>query len=326
GGRAAPDDLPLRYVAMEELPEGDVPESIRSVCGPAVCSMRLPRVRCEEVGFTREGRGLGMPVRPAWRGVVRDAAQLHALEERSFQQWAQRLQEGVECPSRISFFEPRLDFWRQLWRVLERSDVAVMIVDARNPLLHFSEALAHHVLSDHGLPALLVLNKCDLVPGAAVEAWRGFFEGRYPGLKVVASSAAAGGGAGAAAAIMDALLDCAVLRDGARVKVSEVVRMSRDEVLAHSKARNTHSKRDRPQAPPPPHRQQQQQQQEQEHERPLARAQEEQEHEEEGSGASDGDGGDEDGEEEWAVKGTKARKKLAVRKKRHQRLHAAGGG
>ncbi len=44
-------------------------------------------------------------------------------------------------PSRVSYFEPRLDFWRQLWRVLERSDVAVVIVDARCPLLHFSEAL-----------------------------------------------------------------------------------------------------------------------------------------------------------------------------------------
>lgn len=50
-------------------------------------------------------------------------------------------------PSRVSFFEPKLDFWRQLWRVLERSDVAVMIVDARNPLLHFSEALVRAWMS-----------------------------------------------------------------------------------------------------------------------------------------------------------------------------------
>jgi hypothetical protein len=48
---------------------------------------------------------------------------------------------GHRSHGRVSFFEERLDFWRQLWRVLERSDVAVMIVDARNPLLHFSEAL-----------------------------------------------------------------------------------------------------------------------------------------------------------------------------------------
>jgi large subunit GTPase 1 len=32
-------------------------------------------------------------------------------------------------------FEKNLNFWRQLWRVMERSDVLVQIVDARNPLL-----------------------------------------------------------------------------------------------------------------------------------------------------------------------------------------------
>lgn len=33
--------------------------------------MRLPRVRAEEVGFGEQGRRLGMPQRPNWRGVVR---------------------------------------------------------------------------------------------------------------------------------------------------------------------------------------------------------------------------------------------------------------
>lgn len=32
-------------------------------------------------------------------------------------------------------YEKNLEFWRQLWRVVERSDVVVQIVDARNPLL-----------------------------------------------------------------------------------------------------------------------------------------------------------------------------------------------
>lgn len=31
----------------------------------------------------------------------------------------------------VSFYEPRLEFWRQLWRVLDMSDVVIMIVDAR---------------------------------------------------------------------------------------------------------------------------------------------------------------------------------------------------
>jgi hypothetical protein len=32
---------------------------------------RLPRIAPTEVGFGEEGRKLGMPKRPAWRGVVR---------------------------------------------------------------------------------------------------------------------------------------------------------------------------------------------------------------------------------------------------------------
>lgn len=39
---------------------------------------------------------------------------------------------------------------------------------------------------------VLVLNKCDLVPTAAVEEWSHFFHTRYPGLRVVAVAANSG--------------------------------------------------------------------------------------------------------------------------------------
>jgi hypothetical protein len=38
-------------------------------------------------------------------------------------------------------FEKNLEVWRQLWRVLERSDVVVQVVDARDPLFYRSEDL-----------------------------------------------------------------------------------------------------------------------------------------------------------------------------------------
>lgn len=44
-----------------------------------------------------------------------------------------QLQEDEELL--ITPYEKNLDFWRQLWRVIERSDVVVQIVDARDPLL-----------------------------------------------------------------------------------------------------------------------------------------------------------------------------------------------
>lgn len=55
---------------------------------------------------------------------------------------------------------------------------------SRNPLLHFSEALYTHITATLRLPLLLLLNKCDLVPPAAVVAWTSFFKARYPQLQV----------------------------------------------------------------------------------------------------------------------------------------------
>ena len=36
----------------------------------------------------------------------------------------------------VTPFEKNLEVWRQLWRVIERSDVVIQIVDARNPLFY----------------------------------------------------------------------------------------------------------------------------------------------------------------------------------------------
>jgi large subunit GTPase 1 len=43
-------------------------------------------------------------------------------------------------------FERNLEVWRQLWRVMERSDLLVQIVDARNPLRFRCEDLEQYVL------------------------------------------------------------------------------------------------------------------------------------------------------------------------------------
>lgn len=61
-------------------------------------------------------------------------------------------------------FERNLDFWRQLWRVIERSDVIVQIVDARNPLLYRCEDLEMYVkeVSDSKLNVILI-NKADFL-------------------------------------------------------------------------------------------------------------------------------------------------------------------
>ena len=59
-------------------------------------------------------------------------------ERTAFLEWRRRIAElekttkdAVATP-----FEKNLNMWRQLWRVIERSDVLIQIVDARNPLLY----------------------------------------------------------------------------------------------------------------------------------------------------------------------------------------------
>ena len=63
-------------------------------------------------------------------------------ELKSFYLWRQQLAELEENRTvSIAPFEKNLDFWRQLWRVVEFSDLVIQIVDARNPNLFFSSDL-----------------------------------------------------------------------------------------------------------------------------------------------------------------------------------------
>lgn len=44
----------------------------------------------------------------------------------------------IEQGKPLSYFELNLETWRQLWRVLEISDILLVIVDARYPVSRWS--------------------------------------------------------------------------------------------------------------------------------------------------------------------------------------------
>mmetsp|Transcript_19176 Transcript_19176/g.53685 ORF Transcript_19176/g.53685 Transcript_19176/m.53685 type:complete len:562 (+) Transcript_19176:80-1765(+) len=242
------DKQPLVEVPpMHFLQEHLRPAALDSICGsePGWKATLMPLCDPDEVGEVGEQHvALGMPKRPKWQGVVSNAQELQELEEQTFEQWQQHLAQEW---GQVSFYEPRLDFWRQLWRALEFSDIVLHVVDARNPLLHFSAALAHHVLAEHKKKMVLCLNKCDLIPYAAVVLWTLYFERRCPGMRVVASSATVGvtqeHAQESARAVMDAILDCCVNRDGKSMQARKVVGANANEVLQLSKQRNSVSKR-----------------------------------------------------------------------------------
>jgi large subunit GTPase 1 len=70
-----------------------------------------------------------------------------------------------------------LEVWRQLWRVIERSDLVVQIVDARNPLLFRSEDLERYVKKvDARKENLLLVNKADMLTLEQRKAWADHFQ------------------------------------------------------------------------------------------------------------------------------------------------------
>ena len=61
-------------------------------------------------------------------------------------------------------FEKNLEVWKQLWRVIERSDIVLQILDARDPLLFRSLDLEKYIqeIGPNKLRILLV-NKADFL-------------------------------------------------------------------------------------------------------------------------------------------------------------------
>ena len=85
----------------------------------------------------------------------------------------------------LSYCELNIETWRQLWRVLELSDIVLIIVDARFPTLMYPPSLYQFVTEELGKQMILVLNKIDLVEPEIVLAWKKYFEEKYPYLKIV---------------------------------------------------------------------------------------------------------------------------------------------
>ena len=89
----------------------------------------------EELGPpSEEQMNLRIPRRPGWVGL--SAEQLKEQENAAFLDWRRELASLQETTTAmITPYEKNLEFWRQLWRVIERSDLVIQIVDARFPLL-----------------------------------------------------------------------------------------------------------------------------------------------------------------------------------------------
>lgn len=130
--------------------------------------------------FTPE---LDFPVRPPWNYNM-TPAELENREYRYFTEYVTSLEKKFDWKE-MSYFELNLETWRQLWRVLEMSDVILLIVDIRFPALMFPPSLYKYVTGTLKKDMILVLNKVDLAPAPLVLAWQHYFKEKYPELHVL---------------------------------------------------------------------------------------------------------------------------------------------
>ncbi|GAA5841852.1 hypothetical protein JCM11251_005403 [Rhodosporidiobolus azoricus] len=134
---------------------------------------------------------LQVPRRPPWTRQM-TTVELERQERDAFLEWRRGLADLQDNKSLLlTPFERNLEVWRQLWRTLERSDLIVQIVDARNPLTFRSEDLEKYVLELNVLEEkgekgeggstpkrknLLLINKSDLLTQKQREGWADYFE------------------------------------------------------------------------------------------------------------------------------------------------------
>ena len=79
--------------------------------------------------------GLEFPKRPKWDYNLSHQL-LDMKENKYFREYVDQIEKTFPL-SELSYFELNLETWRQLWRVLEMSDILLVVVDARFPVINF---------------------------------------------------------------------------------------------------------------------------------------------------------------------------------------------
>ncbi|XP_054715883.1 guanine nucleotide-binding protein-like 1 [Uloborus diversus] len=162
--------LELAKQPFERLPESSLEVSYEDVFVPG-SELDMPKRPCWEFSYTKE--------------------QLDAREQKYFREYLDNL-ESKFGEQELSHFEMNLETWRQLWRVLEFSDIVLQVTDIRFAVYHFSPALYDYVSKDLKKSMVIVLNKVDLVPAPLVLAWQEYFKKHFPMLKVMCFASYAG--------------------------------------------------------------------------------------------------------------------------------------
>lgn len=145
--------------------------------GLAISNEKRERLNAKQREHAKE---LIVPRRPAWDASM-TKYQLARRENDAFLDWRRKLAHLQEANEDLLLtpFERNIEVWKQLWRVVERSDLVVQIVDARDPLLFRSVDLEKYVKElDERKQNLLLVNKADLLTRKQRIIWAKYFLSR----------------------------------------------------------------------------------------------------------------------------------------------------
>jgi len=80
----------------------------------------------------------------------------------------------------ITPFEKNIEVWRQLWRVIEKSDFLIQIVDARNPEFFYASDLDKYIKDVGGNKKefILLINKSDFLSKELIQHWSDYFKSK----------------------------------------------------------------------------------------------------------------------------------------------------
>lgn len=113
--------------------------------------------------------GLRVPEKPI--GQL-DREEYKNEERKLFNAWKLNMNAILSKEGTVTPYERNINVWRQLWFTLENNDLIVQIVDARNPLLFYTEdVLKISIDKKH----YLLLNKEDLLTEKQKEEWSKYF-------------------------------------------------------------------------------------------------------------------------------------------------------
>jgi large subunit GTPase 1 len=121
---------------------------------------------------------LKLPRKPKWNKQM-SKEELVANENQAFLEWRRdvAMMEEGNVSLAITPFEKNLAVWKQLWSVVEKCQVLVQIVDARNPYFFYSADLEKYIKElDENKHYLLLLNKADYLDETQIQHWNQYFK------------------------------------------------------------------------------------------------------------------------------------------------------